>query len=226
VCLQRRLLLCPSAAGPGVRSRSPGLTMESVPWSTFYPMSDDSEAGPLRPGALARLAGVSKDTLRHYERKGLLAPRRSSNGYREYPQEALGRVHLVQRALSVGFTLDELSRLLHIRYQGGAPCRQVRALAAAKLESMEVQLRDLTTLRDHLRELIGEWDARLAQTPSGKRAWLLESWSGNAPERAQRHRLPRIHGAIARREPGGASPALPGRTRQQGRQRAPRRRPT
>lgn len=188
-------------------------------------MSDDSEAGPLRPGALARLAGVSKDTLRHYERKGLLAPRRSSNGYREYPQQALGRVRLVQRALSVGFTLDELSRLMHIRYQGGAPCRQVRALAAAKLESMEVQLRDLTALRDHLRELIGEWDTKLAQTPRGKRAWLLESWSADAPERTRRRRPPRIHGAIAEREPGGASAVLPGRTGEQGRHRAPRRRP-
>ena len=161
--------------------------MELVPWFSIQPMSDDRQAGPLRAGELARLAGVSKDTLRHYERKGLLAPRRSSNGYREYPQQALGRVRLVQRALSVGFTLDELSRLMHIRYQGGAPCRQVRALAAAKLESMEVQLRDLTTLRNHLRELIGEWDIRLAQTPRGKRAWLLERWAQDSPEPEKEH---------------------------------------
>ena len=148
-------------------------------------MSDEHQVGPLRAGELARMAGVSKDTLRHYERKGLLASRRSSNGYREYPQQALGRIHLIRRSLSVGFTLDELSRLLRVRNQGGAPCRQVRTLAAAKLESMEVQLQDLTALRDYLRELIGEWDTRLARTPKGKRAWLLESWSADAPERTQ-----------------------------------------
>jgi DNA-binding transcriptional MerR regulator len=140
-------------------------------------MSDDREAGPLRPGALARLAGVSKDTLRYYERKGLLASRRSSNGYREYPPQALGRVHLVQRSLSVGFTLDELAQLLAIRQRGGAPCRRVRALAATKLEAIEGQLRELRALRVGLRALLAEWDDRLAKTARGKRAWLLESWS-------------------------------------------------
>lgn len=136
----------------------------------------------LRPGQLARLALVSTDTLRHYERKGLLSSHRSSNGYREYPQEALERVRLVQRALSVGFSLDELARVFQIRERGGAPCREVRALAAAKLDSMEEQIRDLIALRDHLRVLIDRWDARLAGTPKGKRARLLESWS-DAPTR-------------------------------------------
>jgi DNA-binding transcriptional MerR regulator len=136
----------------------------------------------LRPGQLARLALVSTDTFRHYERRGLLLSRRSSNGYREYPQEALERVRLVQRALSVGFSLDELARVFRIRERGGAPCQEVRALAAAKLHSMEEQIRELIALRDHLRELIEEWDARLAGTPKGKRALLLENWSA-APAR-------------------------------------------
>ncbi len=62
----------------------------------------------LRSGELARLAGVSTDTLRHYERKGLLArPRRSCNGYREYPASDLDRVRLVRGALGIGFTLNE-----------------------------------------------------------------------------------------------------------------------
>ena len=65
----------------------------------------------LRAGELAQLAEVSTDTLRHYERKGLLAaPRRSVNGYREYPKSALGRVRLVRRALEIGFTLDVAAR--------------------------------------------------------------------------------------------------------------------
>ena len=153
-------------------------------------MSDEHQVGPLRAGELARMAGVSKDTLRHYERKGLLASRRSSNGYREYPQQALGRVHLVRRALAVGFTLDELARLLRIRDDGGAPCREVRALAAAKLESMEVQLRDLTALRNQLRKMLKAWDATLAGTPRGKRAWLLEQWTADTPGRTQRRPAP------------------------------------
>lgn len=128
----------------------------------------------LRSGELAKLSGVSTDTLRHYERKGLLAPARAANGYRQYPAQALDRVRLVQRALAVGFSLDELARLLQVRDQGGAPCRQVRALAAAKLQDLEARIREMTTLRDEMRGLLAEWDARLAGTPEGERAWLLE----------------------------------------------------
>ena len=66
----------------------------------------------LRSGELARLAGISADTLRHYERmKVLAAPRRSAGNYRHYPPEALDRVRLIRRALAVGFSLPELARL-------------------------------------------------------------------------------------------------------------------
>src|SRR5215213_2862435 len=95
----------------------------------------------LRSGELARLAGVSTDTLRHYERKGVLAkPRRDANGYRAYGPEAVERVRLVRRALSVGFTLDELARILKERATCRAPCRSVRELAAAKLAEVEERL--------------------------------------------------------------------------------------
>jgi len=136
-----------------------------------------SAIGPIRSGELARLAGVSADTLRHYERKGLLTSRRSPNGYRAYAPEALARVRLVRRALSVGFTLDELVRILRIRDRGGAPCREVRALAASKLESMEAQIRELKLLRRQLRALLENWDVRLAKTPRGKQARLLDGWA-------------------------------------------------
>jgi len=59
-----------------------------------------SEDEPLRSGELARISGVSADTLRHNERKGLLKPRRAPNGYREYPRHAVERVRLIRAALS------------------------------------------------------------------------------------------------------------------------------
>ena len=137
---------------------------------------DVSKKAYVRAGELARAAGVSTDTLRHYERKGVLgAPRRSANGYREYPPEALGRVLLVRRALAFGFTLDELARVLRTRGRGGAPCREVRALAAGKLEEVESRLRELRALRGELRAILGEWDARLSGAADGGRAGLLES---------------------------------------------------
>ena len=130
----------------------------------------------MRAGELARLAGVSTDTLRHYERKGVLQrPRRAANGYRQYPPGALARVLLVRRALAVGFTLDELARVLSVRDGGAAPCKEVRALAATKLAEVEERLAQLGELRDELRATLKDWDGRLAKTTGGGRAGLLES---------------------------------------------------
>jgi DNA-binding transcriptional MerR regulator len=141
-------------------------------------MSAPSKMSYLRAGELARAAGVSTDTLRHYERKGVLSkPHRSRNGYREYPTEALARVLLVRRALAFGFTLDELASVLRARERGGAPCREVRTLAAAKLAGVEARLRELAILRDELRATLEEWDSRLSKTAKGGRAGLLESLS-------------------------------------------------
>jgi DNA-binding transcriptional MerR regulator len=138
--------------------------------------SKASEKEYLRSGELAKLADVSSDTLRHYERRGLLArPRRSRNGYREYPATALDRVRLIRRALGVGFTLEELSGILAVRDRGGAPCHQVRALAGTKLTEVETQLRELAGLRGELRKLLKSWDALLENKPPSERAGLLET---------------------------------------------------
>ena len=130
----------------------------------------------LRSGALAKLTGVSTDTLRHYERLGLLAkPPRTTAGYRLYPPSTLDRVKLIRRAMSVGFSLDELTRILKNRDRGGAPCQHVRQLAAEKLTSLEQQIEDLQILRDQMRAMLHDWDMRLARTPDGHKALLLES---------------------------------------------------
>ena len=84
----------------------------------------NAPAGPLRSAQLARLAGVSTDTLRLYEIRAVAPAGRSANGYREYPPEACTRVRLVRRALALGFTLDELASIVKVRDRGGAPCRR------------------------------------------------------------------------------------------------------
>jgi DNA-binding transcriptional MerR regulator len=130
----------------------------------------------LRSAALARLSGVSVDTLRHYENKGLLAaPPRTPSGYREYPPEALVRVRLVRRAVALGFTLDELAGVFAVRDRGGAPCRSVRALAQSKLATIESRLAALAAARDLMRAVLARWDALLAATAPGGRAGLLDA---------------------------------------------------
>ncbi len=135
-----------------------------------------SEKSFYHSGELAELAGVSTDTLRHYERKGVLSrPLRKANDYRQYPASALQRVRLIRRAIAFGFTLDELASVLNVRDSGGAPCVEVRALAAAKLSDVETRLRELSELRNELRAVLKDWDTRLKHRSPGQRAHLLES---------------------------------------------------
>jgi len=157
------------------RGHSINLVLDPGTGFTLYTLSVKQNSF-LYSSELARLAGVSTDTLRHYERKGLLPrPPRSSNGYRHYSLETPDRVRLVQRALAVGFSLDELARILRERDKGKAPCREVRALAQEKLANLEKRIAELETLRSELQNILQDWDLRLAQTEPGERANLLNS---------------------------------------------------
>jgi DNA-binding transcriptional MerR regulator len=147
----------------------------------------------LTRSALARLARVSPDTLRHYERKGVLpVPPRTPNGYRRYPPEALARVQLVRRALVVGFTLAELARVLRERDAGGAPCRKVRDLVASRFAALEQRLEELTALRDDLRQVLDEWDTRLVTTKPGTQARLLDGLATRVRVDRSEDRRPRV----------------------------------
>jgi DNA-binding transcriptional MerR regulator len=127
-------------------------------------------------GQVARECGVSDDTIRHYEKKGLLAPvERTSSGYRRYAADAIPRVRLIRRALGIGFTLDELTRIFRQRSAGTPPCRQVRSLAEEKLRNLDEQIAQLTALRTTLAETLANWDERLSTTAADQPAHLLES---------------------------------------------------
>jgi DNA-binding transcriptional MerR regulator len=130
----------------------------------------------VRSGELARLSGVSTDTLRHYERLGILQePHRTNGGYRNYPADSLQRVRLIQSALSVGFSLSELATVLGMRDRGQPPCQQVRAMAGQKLSEVERQIKDLLLMRDYLHRILKTWDRRLKRMRDGQPAGLLES---------------------------------------------------
>jgi DNA-binding transcriptional MerR regulator len=166
LCCEKYFKATEKPLDPGISS-----SLYTVDMSKISPFPDG-----LLAGELARLCGVSTDTLRHYERKEVLpAPRRLSNGYRKYPANSVARVRLIRRALAVGFTLDELARFLKARDQGHAPCREVRALAAEKLAEMESRLSEMLALRDELRATLVDWDGRLARKGDGQRAGLLDA---------------------------------------------------
>jgi len=149
------------------------LTLERIP---KFKITGMSEKHFYRSGELARVFGISPDTLRHYERMGLIQrPSRSSNRYREYPLQTIDRINLIRSALSVGFTIRELSRILKARDAGKIPCLEVRDLARQKLELIQDQLQELGKTRAVLQQLLKNWDKQLKQVPIGERAGLLES---------------------------------------------------
>ncbi len=130
----------------------------------------------MRSGQLARQSGVSTDTLRHYERLGLLpVPQRTAGNYREYPPTSPQRVELIQRALTIGFSLAELKTILAVRDNGGAPCYRVRGLLRSKIQHLDQQIKNLVSLRAEMNRLSKEWDKRLRRTKPGQVARLLES---------------------------------------------------
>lgn len=159
--------------------------------------TDNSKPGYLRIGELANAADVSTDTLRHYERKGVLQrARRLENGYREYPEQALMRVRMIRQALALGFTLDELSEVFKVCDRGGVPCQRVRKLAAEKLSNIEVHLKEMMALRNDLRQTLKDWDTRLSNTAPGQQAGLLRaltrSGNGRSPTTTLRLRKPEV----------------------------------
>lgn len=104
----------------------------------------------------------------------------------QYPANALQGVQLIRRALAVGFTLDELATVLSVKDRGGAPCSEVRALAAAKLADVETRLREMIELRNALRAVLKDWDTRLERRAPGQRAHPLDAqcryqWQRQSP---------------------------------------------
>lgn len=127
-------------------------------------------------GTLARQADVSPDTVRYYERLGLLPPAiRMANGYRHFDDRSLRRLMVVRRAVAFGFTLKELSVFLAARDTITPPCRQVRRRAEELLADVDQQIRDLNATRRRMRRTLREWDDTLSATPAGQPARLLDA---------------------------------------------------
>lgn len=145
--------------------------------------------GTLSPREVAASAGISTDLLRYYERRGVLPkPARTEGGYRRYPPSAIARVAMIRRALAIGFSITDLSRVLRDREGGGAPCRKVRAIVGERLARIDAEIDALMALKHDLTELITDWDARLSVTPINTQARLLDSLTDRVTGCAEKSR--------------------------------------
>ncbi len=120
-----------------------------------------SETSTLTIGALAQAAGVGVETIRFYERKGLLPePPRTRAGYRQYPSDTVDRVRFIRRAQGLGFALREISELLDLRVDEVAACGPVEAQAREKLEQVTGKMEELRRIETALQRLVEACEAR------------------------------------------------------------------
>ena len=102
-------------------------------------------------GQVARRAGVGVETVRFYEREGLLEePARLASGYRQYSEQAVKRIHFIKRAQQLGFSLKEIGELLLLRVDAHTSCEQVKLRAEAKIAEVERKLIELQRMRQAL----------------------------------------------------------------------------
>jgi MerR family mercuric resistance operon transcriptional regulator len=149
---------------------------------------------PLRVGALARKAGVNVETIRYYQRLGLIdTPERPLGGQRGYPPATVERLKFIRRAQQLGFTLEEIADLLKL--QSGVDRASVRRIAGARLEQIRERVADLTRMEHTLHHLL----EHCAHAPGRHRCPIIEAITGPttgasaspshaSPQRASRSR--------------------------------------
>ncbi|MGP3962738.1 MerR family transcriptional regulator [Nonomuraea sp. 3N208] len=117
-------------------------------------MTQDIDGPYLRTGQVAEQAGVNIQTLRYYERRGLIAePQRSPGGHRTYPPEVVTLLTVIKAAQRLGFTLEEVAELIDTGRRGH-PTPDLRARAQAKIAEVDARIADLTTIRQALTQVV------------------------------------------------------------------------
>lgn len=139
-----RLVSCPSR-------------LDSVPGYRVH-------AGGVRTSEVAAQAQVNTQTLRYYERRGLLPePERTPSGYRAYTPDAVRVVRFVKRAQQLGFTLDDIEEMLHLAEGGPDSCQEARTMARTRIADLQLRIDELAGMRDALARLINTCDQPRAE---------------------------------------------------------------
>lgn len=135
------------------------------------PAAGDS---PLKIGEVAKQTGIGIETLRFYERSGLLdAPVRTEAGYRLYGADALATLEFIKRAQMLGFTLTEIKRIIEESRSGESPCDEVRETVRQRLVELDERLRQMQLYRDALAKTLRQWDK--TGRAAGRFCGLIES---------------------------------------------------
>ena len=122
--------------------------------------------GMMTPGQVARMAGVNSETLRYYERRGLLEePVRRESGHRRFAEETVHRIRFIKRAQVLGFTLEEIRDLLGFRENLTEGCKETRFRAESKIADIQTRIADLRRIERALGILVDECHMKNEETP-------------------------------------------------------------
>lgn len=144
-------------------------------------------ASPLTIGTIAKRAGVGVETVRFYERKGLIArPRRPLRGFRSYSPETVQRIRFVRQAQALGFTLREIKGLLSLRADPKTDCSDIRRRSQEKLADVIAKIRQLDEIRRSLEKLIAACPGRGAIRACGILDGLADSKATSDRQKLER----------------------------------------
>lgn len=116
-------------------------------------------SAPLKIGEVAKLGGVGIEALRFYERSGLLGrPGRTQSGYRVYDEAVLERLDFIKRAQVLGFSLDEIKRIIADKQAGRSPCLEVREMVRHRLEELDERMKEMRRYRTELGAALARWE--------------------------------------------------------------------
>ena len=117
------------------------------------------ERAQLKIGEVSKRSGVGIEALRFYEKMGLLGrPARTASGYRLYGASVLDQLEFIKRAQMLGFSLDEIARIIAERGAGHSPCAAVREIVRRRLRELDEQLAQMKRYRNELAATLREWD--------------------------------------------------------------------
>jgi len=120
-----------------------------------------SSSKQMKIGEVAKRSGVGIETLRFYEKSGLLSrPGRTYSGYRIYNDDVLERIAFIKQAQVLGFTLDEIKQIINYKQKGMSPCVEVREIVRHRLEDLNERIAQMIKYRDELTEALAEWDKK------------------------------------------------------------------
>lgn len=135
------------------------IKMQTTAFKSVQIVNEQEQRHMLKIGEVSKLSGIGIEALRFYEKSGLLdKPERTDSGYRTYDANVLERLAFIKQAQVLGFSLDEIKRIIDERRAGQSPCADVRELVRLRLHELDERMQEMQRYRQKLVATLAEWD--------------------------------------------------------------------